>query len=70
MATDWSDLQASNSLLGEVGKLTGQGQINLDTVHAKKIEEDFANTMKGLDDMVAKIGSITDGLKAEYNEEL
>ena len=70
MATDWSDLQASNSLLGEVGKLTGQGQINLDTVHAKKIEEDFANTMKGLEDMAAKLGSITADFRTEHNEEL
>ena len=35
LKTDWSDLDAGNALLGQVGKIAGQGEINLNSDHAK-----------------------------------
>ena len=70
LATDWSDLDAGNQLLGQVGKITGQGEINLNSVHAQKIEEDFQNTMKNLEAMAEKLGNISGSFREQHSEEL
>ena len=58
LSQDWSDLDASNMLLGELSGLNG-GNVDLNTAESKKMQEDFDATMKRLEDMASNLQSIT-----------
>ena len=45
-------------LLGELSVLNG-GNVDLNTVESKKMQEDFESTMKRLEDMANNLQSIT-----------
>ena len=58
LSQDWSDLDASNLLLGELSGLNG-GNVDLNTAESKKMQEDFDATMKRLEDMASNLQAIT-----------
>ena len=58
LSQDWSDLDASNMLLGELSGLNG-ANVDLNTAESKKVQDDFDATMKRLEDMASNLQSIT-----------